>query len=63
MTTTTFDHAAAVRAAIPTRPVRKTGFWKRVFDALVEARMRQVQREIERVRHLMPSEGRNDRAA
>jgi hypothetical protein len=37
--------AAAVAAAKPARPATK-GFWHRVWDGLVEARMRQAEREI-----------------
>jgi hypothetical protein len=48
MTAATF-HA---RTALP--ELRKPGFWARVFDAVMEARMRRAMLEINRRRHLVP---------
>ena len=33
---------------------RKRGFFARLMTAIVEARMRQVEREVERYKHLIP---------
>ena len=35
---------------------KKPGFWSRIWDAMVEARMRQAEREIRQYRHLLPAE-------
>lgn len=45
--------------SMPTAPTAeatpaKRGFFARALDAIVEARMRQVEREMERYRHLIP---------
>ena len=51
MTAATFH----TRTAFPeTRNARKPGFWTRLFDAMVEARMRRAMREIEARQHLIP---------
>lgn len=34
----------------------KPGFWSRFWDRIVEARMRQAEREIRMYRHLLPAE-------
>jgi hypothetical protein len=34
----------------------RRGFWSRVFDAMIEARMRQAQQEIERHRRLISTD-------
>jgi hypothetical protein len=47
--------AAAVAAAKPAQPSAK-GFWRRVWDGLVEARMRQAEREIRQHIHLVPAD-------
>jgi hypothetical protein len=45
MNALTYDlRTAAAAAKAP--PAPKKGFWARVFDAIVEARMRQAEREI-----------------
>jgi hypothetical protein len=54
MTALTYDlrkAAASVKAATPA----KKGFWARALDALIEARMRQAEREIRLHRHLVPA--------
>jgi hypothetical protein len=47
--------AATVKAAAPAQPANK-GFWTRVYDAIVEARIRQVEREILAYSHLIPED-------
>lgn len=41
---------------VPTAEARpgKRGFFARALDAIIAARMRQVEREMERYRHLIP---------
>jgi hypothetical protein len=54
MTALTYDlrkAAATTKAASPA----KKGFWARTLDALIEARMRQAEREIRLHRHLLPA--------
>jgi hypothetical protein len=51
--------AATAKAAAPAQPAKK-GFWARLFDAFVEARMRQVEREILAYRHLVPESALNE---
>ena len=63
MTTITYGTAPA-NAAAKTQPAKtpliKTqpnkGFWTRLYDAFVEARMRQVEREIRNHIHLIPQD-------
>jgi hypothetical protein len=45
--------AAAVTAAAPRKTATKT-IWARLWDALIEARMRQAEREIRMHIHLVP---------
>lgn len=48
--------AAAIAAAKPVQPATK-GFWARFWDALIESRMRQAEREIRRhYLHLIPED-------
>jgi hypothetical protein len=50
MTAATFH----TRTAFPeARTERKPGFWARLFDAMVEARMRRALRDIEARQHLI----------
>jgi len=45
MTDITYDKVAAAAAApAATREPARKGYWARVFDAMVEARMRQAER-------------------
>ena len=58
MTTITYGTAPA-NAAAKTQPAKvkpAKGFWTRVYDAFVEARMRQVEREIRNHIHLIPQD-------
>jgi hypothetical protein len=55
MTALTYDlrkAAATVKAAKPA----KKGFWARTLDALIDARMRQAEREIRMHAHLIPAD-------
>ncbi len=64
MTTITYGTAPATTVVIKTQPAKalpaKTlpdkGFWTRLYDAFVEARMRQVEREIRNHVHLIPED-------
>ncbi|MDO8535347.1 MAG: hypothetical protein Q7S17_11490 [Xanthobacteraceae bacterium] len=58
MTAVTHDLriAAATRPSRTARTPAKKGFWTRVFDAFVESRMRQVEREIRMYAHLVPED-------
>ena len=46
--------ATTAKTAAPAKPAK--GFWARFFDALVEARMRQAEREIRMHLHLVPTD-------
>ena len=54
MTALTYDLRKAAATTKAAKPVKK-GFWARVLDALIEARMRQAEREIRLHRHLIPA--------
>jgi hypothetical protein len=55
MTHITYDGAHPVPgAAVAAAPRKRKGFWTRMFDAMVEARMQQAHREIARYVHIMP---------
>ncbi len=62
MTTITYGTAPATTVVIKTRPAKtlpaktlpEKGFWARVYDAIVEARMRQVEREMRNHLYLIP---------
>ena len=47
--------AAAVASATPRNTATKT-IWARLWDALIEARMRQAEREIRMHLHLIPAD-------
>jgi hypothetical protein len=47
--------AAAVTAPAPRKTATKT-IWARMWDALIEARMRQAEREIRMHIHLVPAD-------
>jgi hypothetical protein len=57
MTAVTHDLriAAATRPSKACRPAKK-GFFARVLDAMIESRMRQVEREIRMYTHLVPED-------
>jgi hypothetical protein len=55
------SHGATAEKKVSKTSVNKTaakkpGFWSRVWDGIVEARMRQAEREIRMYRHLLPAE-------
>lgn len=62
MTTITYGTAPATTVTIKTLPVKalpakslpEKGFWARVYDGIVEARMRQAEREIRNHLYLVP---------
>jgi hypothetical protein len=54
MTALTYDLREAAATTKAAKPVKK-GFWMRTLDALIEARMRQAEREIRLHRHLVPA--------
>ena len=55
MTAVTHDlRIAAATRPSKTRTPAKKGFFARVLDAMVESRMRQVEREIRMYSHLVP---------
>jgi hypothetical protein len=64
MTTITYGTAPATTVTVKTLPAKaksaKTlsnkGFWTRAYDAFIEARMRQVDREIRNHIHLIPED-------
>lgn len=52
MTMTTYDGPVAAPEAKPVAKPAGKGWWARFFAAMVEARMRQAEREIAYYRHL-----------
>jgi len=63
MTTITYGTAPAIAVAktqpakvLPAKTLPEKSFWARLFDAFVEARMRQVEREIRNHMHLIPED-------
>ena len=62
MTTITYGTAPATTVVIKTRPAKtlpaktlpEKGFWARVYDAIVEARTLQAEREIRNHLYLIP---------
>jgi hypothetical protein len=54
MNALTYDLRTAAAATKAAKPAR--GFWARVYDALVEARTRQAEREIRMHMHLIPQD-------
>jgi hypothetical protein len=56
MNALTYDLRNAATAAPPAKTAKPVkGFWARFYDALVEARMRQAEREIRMHLHLVPT--------
>jgi hypothetical protein len=53
MTAATFHTRTAFSA---TRTARKPGFWARLLEAMMEARLRAAIRELDRHRHLVPED-------
>ncbi|MEJ0077828.1 MAG: hypothetical protein WDO17_20805 [Alphaproteobacteria bacterium] len=53
MTAATFYTPRAFPAA---RTERKQGFWARLVEAMIEARLRAAMRELNRHRHLVPED-------
>lgn len=49
-------HGATAEKKISATSAKKPGLWSRFWNALVEARMRQAEREIRQYRHLLPAE-------
>lgn len=49
-------HGATAAKKISETSAKKPGFWSRIWDAMVEARMRQAEREIRQYRHLLPAD-------
>ena len=60
MTALTHDLRHAARYVAPTRPVpavkARKGFFARLYDRIIEARMRQVEREVRMHSHLVPQD-------
>ncbi len=57
MTTITYGTAPAAAAkTIPNKAKPAKGFWTRLYDAIVEARMHQVEREIRNHVRLIPED-------
>lgn len=56
MNALTYDLRTAAATAKTGTVAPKKGFWARVFDALVEARMRQAERELRLHSHLIPAD-------
>ncbi|HKY85248.1 MAG TPA: hypothetical protein VJL90_00645 [Pseudorhodoplanes sp.] len=44
------------KTSVSKTAAKKPGFWSRIWDGFVEARMRQAEREIRMHRHLLPAE-------
>jgi uncharacterized membrane protein len=55
---TTITYGAGTPAVAATAPAKRATapFWERVWNAFVEARMRQAMHEISVYRHLLPGE-------
>jgi len=58
MAATTYGTHAPLYDAVArsSKPANKKGFWHRFWLAVVDARMRQAEREIAMHRHLLPAE-------
>jgi hypothetical protein len=57
MNALTYDLRTAAATAKKVEPAApKKGFWTRVLDALIEARIRQAEREIRMHAHLLPAD-------
>ncbi|MCC6946580.1 MAG: hypothetical protein IT539_02330 [Bradyrhizobiaceae bacterium] len=55
MATLTYDLGAAAGTVKAAAPARK-GFWARVLDAMIEARMREAERQIRQYMYLLPED-------
>ena len=53
MSTVTYDTAPIAAVTAPEAGAAKAGFWRRVFDRMAEARMRQAEDFIARHRYLV----------
>ena len=61
MNALTYDlRTAAATAKTADTAAPKKGFWARAFDAMVESRMRQAERELSMYRHLLPADSLNN---
>jgi hypothetical protein len=49
-------HGASAAKKISESSAKKPGFWSRTWDSIVEARMRQAEREIRMYKHLLPAD-------
>lgn len=57
MNALTYDlRTAAATAKTADTAAPKKGFWARAFDAMVESRMRQAERELRLHSHLIPAD-------
>ena len=54
MAAITYGRSAGGEIAVRKPAVKKTGFWSRIWIAMIEAQMRRAEREIELHRHLLP---------
>jgi hypothetical protein len=50
------SHGATAEKKVSKTAAKKPGFLSRMWDRVVEARMRQAEREIRMYRHLLPAE-------
>lgn len=56
MATLTYDLGAAAGPLKTAAPAAKKGFWARALDALIEARMREADRQVRQYLHLVPED-------
>ena len=57
MTTATFNIGSSSGAtAAVTNAKRRPGFWRRAYDAMVQARLRQAEYELARYREVVPAD-------
>jgi hypothetical protein len=49
-------HGATAEKKISATSAKKPGLWSRIWDGVVEARMRQAEREIRMYKHLLPAD-------
>lgn len=54
--TTVSLHLPSSLAGETARPAERPGFWRRLFDAMVEAQMRKALVEVNRYKHLVPTD-------
>jgi hypothetical protein len=50
------SHGASAEKKISETSAKKPGLWSRLWDNIVEARMRQAEREIRMYSHLLPAD-------